>query len=62
MVHRKLVPSEGRVPFGIVNLTTETRLTLEEATYALDTVPLWSGVKMVSVGKDGIEPVPADRD
>jgi len=62
MVHCKLEPGKGRSPYGTINLTTQPGLTMEEGIYAVETLLLWNGIKMVPVGKDAIKPVPADRD
>jgi hypothetical protein len=60
MVHRKFDFRRGLNVHADIWLTSVNRLTMEEGCYALETVLLWSGIKMVPVGKDTIKAEPAD--
>jgi hypothetical protein len=58
IVHRKLEPGRGRSAHGTITLTSQNRLTFEEAAYAVETVLRWSGIKLVPVGEDKLKAVP----
>ena len=52
-----------RVPvYGLIYFRTVTPLTKVEVTYALETLLLWNGVKLVPVGRDAMKAVAANKD
>jgi hypothetical protein len=57
MLHRQFDHSKRLPVSGTICLTTQTSLTKEEGVYALETLLLWSGLKMVQVGEDRLKAV-----
>ena len=57
MLGRKLDRSERLPAGGTISIITQTPLTKEEGVYALETLLLWSGIKMVPVGEDRLKAV-----
>jgi hypothetical protein len=59
LLGRKLDRSERLPVSGTISFRTQTRLTKEEAVYALETLLIWSGVKLVPAGEDKLKAVRA---
>jgi len=57
LVGRKLDLSERPQISGIISIRTQTRITKEDAIYALETLLHWSGINLVPVGEDKLKAV-----
>jgi hypothetical protein len=61
MRHRQFDRSERLPVGGTISLKTQTPLTKEEGAYAIETLLLWSGLKMIPVGEDRLKAVRAQE-
>jgi hypothetical protein len=57
MLSRQFDHSERLPAGGTISFKTQTSITKEEGIYALETLPRWSGIKLVPVGGDKLKAV-----
>lgn len=63
LILRKIDPNDDRLPrSGLIDLESQTPLTVEETRYALDMLFRWQGFKIVPIGETGTKVVSVSDD
>jgi type II secretory pathway component GspD/PulD (secretin) len=62
MVGRTFDPGGPPIVNGTISFRTQTRLTKEEALYAIETMLRWNGIKLVPEGKDKLKAARVQED